>query len=222
MTGWMPGGSAGTSFCSGTEMSISFRAMAASPLLSILHLWRLTSLQVKHGDGPDRRSGSFAPFHRQADEGELPVAEQRFQVAQAFDVGDIEVKTCLVNQQVDFTIRTRAHRIDAEMHDALTGQPFGGLDIDAGIVGCIFLAREGALVMAGTEQHGTAFGHGHAGLPYRDLEIGGADLGARCDMPQIDADARHDALFQRVSIDRNAAWTEMPGCIDMGAGVIDH
>jgi hypothetical protein len=34
MTGWMPGGSAGTSFCSGTEMSISFRAMALPPLFS--------------------------------------------------------------------------------------------------------------------------------------------------------------------------------------------
>src|SRR5271169_4959102 len=28
MVGWLPGGSAGTSFCSGTEMSISFRAIA--------------------------------------------------------------------------------------------------------------------------------------------------------------------------------------------------
>jgi hypothetical protein len=28
----MPGGSAGTSFCSGTEMSISFRAMALPPV----------------------------------------------------------------------------------------------------------------------------------------------------------------------------------------------
>src|ERR1700704_544379 len=27
MVGWLPGGSAGTSFCSGTEMSISLRAM---------------------------------------------------------------------------------------------------------------------------------------------------------------------------------------------------
>jgi hypothetical protein len=34
MTGWMPGGSAGTSFCSGTEISISFRAMALPPVFS--------------------------------------------------------------------------------------------------------------------------------------------------------------------------------------------
>jgi hypothetical protein len=32
----MPGGSAGTSFCSGTEISISFRAMALPPMLSLL------------------------------------------------------------------------------------------------------------------------------------------------------------------------------------------
>src|SRR3954449_4286405 len=33
MVGWPPGGSAGTSFCSGTEMSISRRGMAV-PLLA--------------------------------------------------------------------------------------------------------------------------------------------------------------------------------------------
>src|SRR5258705_12856184 len=34
MFGWPPGGSAGTSFCSGTEMSISWRAMADLPILA--------------------------------------------------------------------------------------------------------------------------------------------------------------------------------------------
>src|SRR5262249_34273520 len=33
MVGWLPGGSAGTSFCNGTEMSISFRAIAPAPVV---------------------------------------------------------------------------------------------------------------------------------------------------------------------------------------------
>src|ERR1700753_834253 len=33
MTGWMPGGSAGMSFSSWTDMSISFRAIALSPVI---------------------------------------------------------------------------------------------------------------------------------------------------------------------------------------------
>src|SRR5215471_199033 len=35
MVGWLPGGAAGTSFCNGTEMSISFRAIAPAPLLVV-------------------------------------------------------------------------------------------------------------------------------------------------------------------------------------------
>src|ERR1700761_3653555 len=118
MTGWMPGGSAGTSFCKGTEMSISFRAMAWSPLLSIFCL-----LQIEHGNRTDRRGGALAPFHRQADEGEIALAQQGFQVARAFDVGDVEVETGLVHEQVHLAVRPRPHGIDAEMHDALAGQP---------------------------------------------------------------------------------------------------
>src|ERR1700755_3376502 len=36
MVGWLPGGSAGTSFCNGTEMSISFRAIAPAPYSLLL------------------------------------------------------------------------------------------------------------------------------------------------------------------------------------------
>src|ERR1700752_879580 len=36
MVGWLPGGSAGTSFCKGTEMSISLRAMAPLPFCLLL------------------------------------------------------------------------------------------------------------------------------------------------------------------------------------------
>src|SRR5437588_5349057 len=41
--------------------------------------------EIEHGHGADRRSGAVAPLHRQADEGERALAEQRFQVAQALD-----------------------------------------------------------------------------------------------------------------------------------------
>jgi hypothetical protein len=35
IVGWPPGGSAGTSFCSGTEISISRLAMGVSPEISV-------------------------------------------------------------------------------------------------------------------------------------------------------------------------------------------
>src|SRR6516225_7672304 len=41
MVGWLPGGSAGTSFCNGTDMSISFRAIAFAPW------WLLSGLDVE-------------------------------------------------------------------------------------------------------------------------------------------------------------------------------
>src|SRR5437588_9392169 len=43
MVGWPPGGSAGTSFCRGTEMSINLRAMAFS---SLCFCWGLSRLRV--------------------------------------------------------------------------------------------------------------------------------------------------------------------------------
>src|SRR4051812_23744660 len=81
--------------------------------------------QSEHGDRADWRGGTFAPLQRQADESELSLAQQRFQIAQAFDVGDAEVETGLVHQQVFLAVRAGPHRVDAEMHDAMPGQPFG-------------------------------------------------------------------------------------------------
>jgi len=50
-------------------------------------------------------------------------------------MGDVELEAGFVNERVDFAFRPRPHRVDAEMHDALPGEPFGRRDIDAGIVG---------------------------------------------------------------------------------------
>jgi hypothetical protein len=52
--------------------------------------------QPEHRHSADRRSCAVAPLHRQADEGEGAFAQQRFQIAQAFDVGDVELKARLV------------------------------------------------------------------------------------------------------------------------------
>src|SRR3569832_797561 len=41
-------------------------------------------------------------------------------------------------------------------------------------------------------------------------------------MPQVDADAGHDALLERILIDGFAALVEMQGSIDMGAAVVGH
>ena len=123
------------------------------------HQRGLETSHIEHGDGADWRAGPLAPLHRQADESEAAPAQQRFQIAQALDVGDVEVETRLVNQRVHPALGSGPHRVDAEMHDALPGQPFGGRDIHAGIVGRIFLARERAFVVAGAEQNGPALRH---------------------------------------------------------------
>src|ERR1700730_15864967 len=44
----------------------------------------------EHRHRADRRSRAVAPLHRQADEGEAALAEQRLEIAQALDVGDAE------------------------------------------------------------------------------------------------------------------------------------
>src|SRR6202043_3515598 len=41
-------------------------------------------------------------------------------------------------------------------------------------------------------------------------------------MAEIDADARHDAVLQRIFVDRLAASVEVPRRVDVGAGVVGH
>ena len=77
-------------------------------------------------------------------------------------------------------------------------------------------------MVTGAKQHGTALRDGDAGLRHRGLEIGRRDLGAGRDVAQVEADAGHDAFFQRILVDRNPAFAEMQRRVDMGAGVIDH
>ncbi len=77
-------------------------------------------------------------------------------------------------------------------------------------------------MMAGAEQHGAAFGHAVAGLRHRGLQIIRRDLRARRDVREIQADAGHDAFLQRIFVDRNAAFAEVPGRVDMGAGMVAH
>src|SRR5437773_6505296 len=97
---------------------------------------------VEHCNRADRRRRSAAPLHRQADEGELATTKQRFEIAQALDMGDVEIEAGLVDEGIHLALRSRPHRIDTEMHDALLRQPFGGGDIHAGIVAGIFFAGE--------------------------------------------------------------------------------
>src|ERR1700752_3516808 len=69
-----------------------------------------TLLIIQHRDGADRRAGALAPFQRQADELEFALAEQRFQIAQALDVGDVELEAGLVHERVDHALGPRPHR----------------------------------------------------------------------------------------------------------------
>ena len=59
-----------------------------------------TRSQPEHSHRTDRRRRTAAPLHWQADEGESALAKQRFQIAQALDVGDVEVEAGFVNQRV--------------------------------------------------------------------------------------------------------------------------
>ena len=82
---------------------------------------------------------------------ELTLPKQRFQVAQALDVGDVEVEAGLVDKRVHHPDRPWTHGIDAEMHDALPRQPLRGLDVHPRIVGGISGRRKGTRVMSGAE-----------------------------------------------------------------------
>src|SRR5580700_1182320 len=66
----------------------------------------------EHRHRADRGAGSVAPFHRQADEGERALAQERLEIAQALDVGDVEFAAGLVDQQVHLALRPRPHRVD--------------------------------------------------------------------------------------------------------------
>ena len=93
------------------------------------------ALLVKDGDGADRRTRSSAPFQRQSDKPEFPFADERLQIAEALDMGDVEIEAGLVHQRVHDTHGAGAHGINAEMDYSLLRQPFRGSDIDPWIVG---------------------------------------------------------------------------------------
>ena len=76
--------------------------------------------------------------------------------------------------------------------------------------------------MAGAKQHGAALRHRIAALLHRRLEIGRRDLGARRDVAQVKADARHDAVRKRIFVDRRASLVEMARRVDVGAAMVGH
>src|SRR5262249_38108847 len=62
----------------------------------------------------------------------------------------------------------------------------------------------------------------HTGFLYRSIEVCRRDLCLRRDMAQVDADARHDAVFERILVDRCAAHAEMARRIDVRAAMVGH
>src|ERR1700741_4580018 len=97
------------------------------PDLFIAAVGRAPTLShVEHRDSANGRGRALAHFHRQADEGELPLTKQRLQIAQALNRGDVEIEAGFVYEQVDVTHRARPHRVDAEMHHAAASEPFSG------------------------------------------------------------------------------------------------
>ena len=83
--------------------------------------------------------------------------------------------------------------------------------------------REGARMMARAEQNRAALRDRHARLRHRRFEIGRRDLGPRLDVPQVDADARHDAVLERILVDRRARlgpkWRGASICVPPWSGI---
>lgn len=104
---------------------------------------------------------------------------------------------------------------------AVAGLPPAGTARTGGFADFLGGRREGPLMMSGAEQHRAASGTPRLTLSPH-CQICGRDFGFRRDMPQIDADAFYDAMFERVFVDRNPTPGEMPGRVDVGAPVVGH
>src|SRR5262245_13893331 len=130
----MPPSAIGCSICSTSQTGVRIMTVSREAC------W----LFVEHGDRTDRRAGTAPPFERQSDEAEFALADQRLEIAEAFDVGDVELEAGLVHERVHHADRSGPHGVDAEMHDALPRQPLGGGDVHSRIVGRIGRRREGA------------------------------------------------------------------------------
>jgi hypothetical protein len=181
-----------------------------------------SSLEVENRYCPDRRAGALAPFQRQSNEPEFALPDQCFQIAEAFDMRDAEVETRFVHERVYLAVRTWPHRVDAEMHNALLRQPLGRRDGHAGIVSRVVRPGESACMVTGAKEHRAPLRDRHTGLLYRGVEVCRRDLCLRRDMAQVDADARHDAVFKRILVDRYAVHAEVARRIDVCAAVVGH
>src|SRR6201986_752519 len=93
--------------------SIMSRRPSLDDFLLVILFWLSV---VEHRDRADRRAGALTPFQRQADELEFTLAEQGFEIAEAFHVGDVELEAGFVHQRVHFAFRSRPRLVDAEMH----------------------------------------------------------------------------------------------------------
>ena len=180
------------------------------------------ALVFEDSDGADRRARAFTPFERQADEAKFAAAEQSLQIAEAFHMGDVEFEAGLVDQRIDLSGGSRPHRVDAEMDDALLGEPLGRRYVHARIVGRVGRRRERSLVVAGAKEDGPPLWNRHLGLFDRDLEVVDRDLGLWNDMAQIDTDSGNNAVLERILVDRCAFNAEMPRSVQMRAAVVGH
>jgi len=122
-----------------------------------------------------------------------------------------------VNQQIHLP-SARPHRIDAEMHDALAGQHSVAATLTPELSSAYSL-RGKVRAWCRAKQNGAAVRTVTPVCFTAASRSAGRDLGARRDVAQIEADARHDAVLQRVFIDRLAVSVEVPRRVDVGAGV---
>ena len=69
--------------------------------------------------------------------------------------------------------------------------------------------------MARAQENRAAFRDRAAALRNSRLQIAGRDLGLRRDVPQIEADTFHVAVFQGVLVDGSCVFSEMTRRVDV-------
>ncbi|MNI50405.1 hypothetical protein D3C73_1050650 [compost metagenome] len=88
-------------------------------------------------------------------------------------------------------------RINADVDNALAGQPFCSFVIQAGVAGQPFVGAVSAVIVAGVQQDDIAFFEMKMASAERLLQIAAGDIGIRRNMGEIEADGRSVKILQR-------------------------
>ena len=77
-------------------------------------------------------------------------------------------------------------------------------------------------MMTRAEQDGAARRDRNACRFHGRLQVARSDFRSGCDVPQVKADAWHDAVLERILVNGYAAAAEVTRCIDVRAAMVGH